>query len=157
MLVVHNESKKSKKKIVPLVVVSEGKVTSGKRTSLINPIAFQGFNMKPRDFWEGICAVLRRKYDMDRIKSITMHSDAGGWIMSAKDILPNAEFVMDEFHIEKHFKQICAGYVGKAYANKLMFAIESGDYGIFCNVTDGMLRDVPNYEKTLPAIHKRNI
>lgn len=143
------------KKIVPLVVVSEGKVKKGNRTELLNPIAFQGFNMKSVDFWEGISAVIRREYDTDILKTITIHSDAGKWIMSAKDVLLNAEFVMDEFHIDKRIKSICAGSIGKAYALKIKDALNNGNYEEFDAVTNAMIYDIPNYEKTLSDIQKR--
>lgn len=152
---VRTESGKQMNKIVPLVVVSEGKIQKGKRSELLNPIAFQGYNMKPEDFWEGICAVLRREYDIDSIKTISIHSDAGRWIMSAKDKLNNVEFVMDEFHIVKRIKSICARSIGKAYASKITRAINGGNRIIFCDVINEMIKDIPNYEKTDFDIHQR--
>jgi len=142
-------------KIVTLVVVSEGKIQKGKRSEPLNPIAFQGYNMKSDDLWEGIGAVLRREYDIESIKTISIHSDVGSWIMTAKDKLNNVEFVMDEFHIVKRIKSICEGSIGKAYASKITRAIKSGNHIIFCDVIKEMINDIPNYEKTDFDIHRR--
>lgn len=108
----HISVQEGSSKIVPLVVASEGKDSNGTRRSLVNPTAFQGYMMKNKDFWEGVSAYLREEYDADNCK-ITIHADGGTWIKRAKDVFPNVNFVMDEFHIVQHLKQLCANEIGR--------------------------------------------
>ena len=43
----------------------------------------------------------------------------------ASEKLMHVEYVMDEFHIVKHFKRLCAGEIGKKYRLAIQTCIES--------------------------------
>ena len=110
-------------KQLPLVVVSEGKEAGGERQKLINPIAFQGCDMSPETFFDGISAYLREEYDIDNCE-IVLHSDGAKRMKKVSNSFMNVTYVMDDFHIKKHLKSLCAGEIGRKYALALRTCVE---------------------------------
>lgn len=140
-------------KQVPLVVVSEGKEADGERQKLINPIAFQGCDMSPETFFDGISAYLREEYDIDNCE-IVLHSDGAKRMKKASNSFMNVTYVMDEFHIKKHLKSLCAGEIGRKYALALRTCVECGNKEGMIDIKAKMMADVENYEKTEEKIKK---
>lgn len=68
---------------------------------------------------------------MDRVKKVFIHADGGGWISRLGDLLPNAAFVMDGFHLEKYFKKLLNLSGAKPYAGAIRKAIRENDFGSF--------------------------
>ena len=149
----HVSVREGSSKIVPLVVASEGKDSNGTRRSLVNPTAFQGYMMKNKDFWEGVSAYLREEYDVDNCK-VTIHADGGTWIKRAKDVFPNANFVMDEFHIVQHLKQLCSNEIGRKYALQIRSSIESSNKDGLMRLQQRMLSEVVYYTATEEALRR---
>ena len=138
---------------VPLVVISEGKQKENNRNSLINPIAFQGCGMKNDVFWEGISAFLQEEYDLDSCR-IVLHSDGAKGMKKASEKLMNVVYVMDEFHIVKHLKRLCAGEIGQKHRLAIQTCIESGNKEGMLAIKARMLEEIKNYEKTESRIAK---
>jgi len=149
----HVSVQEGSSKIVPLVVASEGKEANGTRTRLVNPTAFQGYMMKNKDFWEGVSAYLREEYDIGNCK-ITIHADGGTWIKRSKDVFLNASFVMDEFHIEQHLKQICANEIGRKYSLQIRNSVESCNKEGLKRLQQRMLSEVVYYTATEEALRR---
>lgn len=72
----------------------------------------------------------------------------------ASEKLMNVVYVMDEFHIVKHLKRLCAGEVGKKYRLAVQTCIESGNKEGLLDIKERMLEEVKNYEKTEKRIAK---
>ena len=102
----HVHMKDGRNAIVPLVTVTEGIDNGKKRHTTISPVHFEGYGMDTQDLFEGISSFLYARYDMDRVNRIYVHADGGKWIAAARDWLPNVQFVMDGFHLEKHLRQL---------------------------------------------------
>ena len=102
----HVHMKNGRNAMVPLVTITEGIDTSKKRHKTINPVHFEGYGMDNQDFFEGISSFLYNRYDMERVENVYVHSDAGKWIETARDWLPNVRFVMDGFHLQKRLRQV---------------------------------------------------
>jgi hypothetical protein len=102
----HVHMKNGRSAMVPLVTVTEGIDPRKKRHKCINPVHFEGFGMKTQDFFEGISSLLNERYDMRLVRRIYVHADGGKWITVAQDWLPNVQFVMDGFHLEKRLRQL---------------------------------------------------
>lgn len=138
---------------VPLVVISEGKKKEGNRNSLISRVAFQGYGMKNDVFWEGISGYMQEEYNLDNCR-IVLHSDGAKRMKKASEKLMNVVYVMDEFHIVKHLKRLCAGEIGKKYRLAVQTCIESGNKEGLLDIKVRMLEEVKNYEKTEKRIVK---
>jgi hypothetical protein len=102
----HVHMKNGRNAIVPLVTVTEGIDDSKKRHKSINPVHFEGFGIDNQDFFKGILGFLHEQYDMGQVKHIYVHADGGQWIKAAEDWLPNVQFAMDGFHLEKRLRQL---------------------------------------------------
>ena len=132
---VHLRPKRSA--IVPLVTVTEGIDTSDeKRHKTINPIHFQGYGMNTHTFVENVIAAIYEKYDMDKVKKVIIHADGGKWIRTLGEMLPNAVFVMDGFHLEKYFKKLFSLNGAASYGGVIRKAIKENNFesfAIYCN------------------------
>ena len=80
---------------VPLVTVTEGMdCTNPKRHKTINPLHFQGCGISNREFVENVVAAIYERYDIDKIRTVYVHADGGGWIKQIGDLLPNTVYLM---------------------------------------------------------------
>ncbi len=118
--------------IVPLVSITEGIDTSNpKRHKTINPFHIAGYGMGTDAFKENVAAVMAERYDLDKVKHIFIHADGGKWIESLTGILPNAEIIMDGFHLEKHLKRYLRLTGASCYAGQIRRALREGDIESF--------------------------
>ena len=85
---------------------------------------------------------------------IVLHSDGAKGMKKASEKLMNVVYVMDEFHIVKHLKRLCAGEIGKKYRLARQTCIESGNKEGMRDIKERMLEEVKNYEKTESRIAK---
>ena len=127
---VHLRPKKSA--FVPLVTVTEGMdVSDKKRHKTINPVHFQGFGMSNEAFIENVTAAIYERYDMDKVKNVFIHADGGNWIKKLGDLMPNAVFVMDGFHLEKYFKKLFRLNGASSYSGIIRKAVRENDFDSF--------------------------
>ncbi|MDO5134343.1 MAG: ISLre2 family transposase [Eubacteriales bacterium] len=103
----HVHLKDGRNAIVPLVTISEGIDTSNpKRHRLINPLHIAGYGMEAEAFNDQVEACVYERYDLDKVKRIYIHGDGASRIISLGDRFPNAEHVLDGFHLEKYLKKL---------------------------------------------------
>lgn len=127
---VHLRPKRSA--IVPLVTVTEGIDTSNpKRHKTISPVHFQGYGMDNHTFVENVVAAIYEKYDMDRVEKVYIHADGGNWIKSLGNLMPNAIFVMDGFHLEKYFKKLFRLNGAAPYSGIVRKAVRENNFEAF--------------------------
>ena len=127
---VHLRPKKSA--FVPLVTVTEGMdVTNEKRHRTISPVHFQGFGMNNEAFIENVTAAIYERYDTDKVKKVCIHADGGNWINRLGDLMPNAVFVMDGFHLEKYFKKLFRLNGAASYSGVISKAVRENDFDSF--------------------------
>ena len=128
----HVHLRPRKSAFVPLVTVTEGMDTSDpKRHRTINPVHFQGFGMNNDAFIENVTAAIYERYDMDKVKKVCIHADGGNWINRLGDLMPNAVFVMDGFHLEKYFRKLLRLNGAKPYAGAIRKAVYENDFDSF--------------------------
>ena len=96
--------------IVKLVYVHEGYADSGedkKRKELKNVVYFGGlYRGKDNEkLWKEVKEYIEKQYETEEIEKIYFQSDGGGWMKKGMEIL-GAEFVLDEFHIQKYIRRM---------------------------------------------------
>lgn len=96
--------------IVKLVYVHEGYADGGedkKRKALKNVVYFGGlYRGKDNEkLWKEVKEYIERQYETEGIKKIYFQSDGGGWMKKGMEML-GAEFVLDEFHIQKYIRKM---------------------------------------------------
>ena len=123
--------------IVKLVYVHEGYEETRenpKRKKLKNVVYFGGlYRGKDNEkLWGEVKAYIERQYDTEGIEKIYFQSDGGAWMKKGVDIL-GAEFVLDEFHIQKYIRKMARLGGGQTEegreetAKKLLEWIEKGN------------------------------
>ena len=133
----HAHLRPKKSAIVPIVTVTEGIDTSNyKRHKTIEPIHFQGYGVNVHTFVENVIAAIYEKYDMNKVERVIIHADGGQWIKNIGEMLPNAVFVMDGFHLEKYFKKLFRLKGAASYGGVIRKAVKENDFesfAIYCN------------------------
>lgn len=94
------------KQIIKLVYVHEGYVENGenpKRKELKNVVYFGGlYRGKDNEkLWKEVKEYIESQYDTEAIEKIYFQSDGGAWMKRGVEVL-GAEFVLDEFHMQKY-------------------------------------------------------
>ena len=113
---------------VPLVVVTEGIDTSDKkRHKTINPVYFQGYGMDNHTFVCNVVAAVYERYDMEKVDKVYIHADGGKWIKALGELMPDAIFVMDGFHLEKYMKKLFKLPGASAYAGVIRKALQNNN------------------------------
>lgn len=103
----HVHLKDGRSVIVPLVTITEGIDTSNpKRHQLINPLHIAGYGMDAEAFNDQVEACVYERYDLDKVKRIYIHGDGASRIVALGERFPNAEHVLDGFHLEKYLKKL---------------------------------------------------
>lgn len=103
----HVHLKDGRNAIVPLVTISEGIDTSNpKRHRLVNPLHIAGYAMEAEAFNDQLEACVYERYDLDKVKRIYIHGDGAGRITALGERFPNANHVLDGFHLEKYLKKL---------------------------------------------------
>lgn len=96
--------------IVKLVYVHEGYADNGedkKRKELKNAAYFGGlYRGKDNEkLWKEVKEYIEKQYETEAIEKIYFQSDGGGWMKKGIEVL-GAEFVLDEFHIQKYIRRM---------------------------------------------------
>lgn len=96
--------------IVKLVYVHEGYTDSGedkKRKELKNVVYFGGlYRGKDNEkLWKEVKEYIEKQYETEAVEKIYFQSDGGGWMKKGIEVL-GAEFVLDEFHIQKYIRRM---------------------------------------------------
>lgn len=94
--------------IVKLVYVHEGYIDEdGKRKELKNVVYFGGlYRGKDNEkLWNEVKEYIEKQYETEEIEKIYFQSDGGAWMKKGVEIL-GAEFVLDEFHIQKYIRRM---------------------------------------------------
>ena len=135
------KTKKGKRNVqVPIATVTGGvDTTNSNRHKLINPLYLASYYGSPDKFFDTLYAITNRKFDLDYAKNIYIHSDAGAWIKTAKNYFCDATFVMDEFHLEKHFKKLshyCEPHEISSLRQALKNNLKDKFFQILTNVKD---------------------
>ena len=78
-------------------------------------------------FIEDAVAAIYERYDIDRVRNAFIHADGGKWIGKLGAHMPNAVFVMDGFHLKKHFKKLLSLEGAEHYAGVVKKAIRRND------------------------------
>lgn len=103
----HVHLKDGRNAIVPLVTISEGIDTSNpKRHRLVNPLHIAGYGMEAEAFNDQVEACVYERYDLEKVKRIYIHGDGASRIVALGERFPNAEHVLDGFHLEKYLKKL---------------------------------------------------
>lgn len=103
----HAHLKDGRSAIVPLVTISEGIDKSNpKRHRLINPLHIAGYGMEAEAFNDQVEACVYERYDLEKVKRIYIHGDGASRIVALGERFPNAEHVLDGFHLEKYLKKL---------------------------------------------------
>ena len=103
----HVHLKDGRSAIVPLVTITEGIDTSNpKRHRLIDPLHIAGYGMDAEAFNDQVEACVNERYDLNKVKRIYIHGDGAGRIVALGERFPNAEHVLDGFHLEKYLKKL---------------------------------------------------
>ena len=103
----HVHLKDGRSAIVPLVTITEGIDTSNpKRHQLIDPLHIAGYGMDAEAFNDQVEACVNERYDLNKVKRIYIHGDGASRIVALGERFPNAEHVLDGFHLEKYLKKL---------------------------------------------------
>jgi len=87
---------------VHLVYVHEGRGEKNGRRQLINPHYFAGCYDLTDDLWYELADYIAANYDLEALEQLFIAGDGAGWIKSALEIIPNASYVLDRFHLAKY-------------------------------------------------------
>ena len=78
-----------------------------------------------------VVAASAEKYDMDRVEKVYIHADGSNWIKSLGNLMPNAIFVMDGFHLEKYFKKLFRLNGAAPYSGIVRKAVRENNFEAF--------------------------
>ena len=125
----HVHLKDGRNAIVPLVTITEGIDTGNpKRHRLVNPLHIAGYGMDAEAFNDQVEACVNERYDLNKVKRIYIHGDGAGRIVALGERFPNAEHVLDGFHLEKYLKKL-GHYSGAAQRmGALRAALRDGNW-----------------------------
>ena len=125
----HVHLKDGRSAIVPLVTITEGiDMSNPKRHQLIDPLHIAGYGMDAEAFNDQVEACVNERYDLNKVKRIYIHGDGAGRIVAMGERFPNAEHVLDGFHLEKYLKKL-GHYKGAAQRmGALRAALRDGNW-----------------------------
>jgi len=92
-----------------LVYIHEGWDASGKRRKVERPIYQSSVDEEIHTFWERVWEEADKLYDLERVEKIYLIGDGAAWIQIAKEVFPQAEFILDRFHYMKHIRMAVGG------------------------------------------------
>ncbi len=125
----HVHLKDGRSAIVPLVTITEGiDASNPKRHQLIDPLHIAGYGMDAEAFNDQVEACVNERYDLNKVKRIYIHGDGASRIVALGERFPNAEHVLDGFHLEKYLKKL-GHYNGAAQRmGALRAALKDGNW-----------------------------
>lgn len=119
----HVASQKGRSFEARLVYIHEGWEANGKRRKLEQPLYQSSVDEDIHIFWERVWEEADKLYDLESVEKIYLLGDGAAWIQSAKDVFPQAEFVLDRFHYMKYVRMVVGGAhkQGQALKNAIRF------------------------------------
>lgn len=116
-----------KGKIVPLVTVTEGTESNGRRQKTICPMHFVDEQFDSKALWDTVEGYIQKAYAVDSIEKIYVHADGGRWIRNGLKDFAQTEHVLDGFHLEKYLRRISARFPKKNLRVRFHKAFEQND------------------------------
>jgi hypothetical protein len=92
-----------------LVYIHEGWEANGKGRKLEQPLYQSSVAEDVHAFWERVWQEADKLYDLEQVENIYLMGDGAAWIRSAKDVFPQAEFILDRFHYMKYVRMAVGG------------------------------------------------
>ena len=92
-----------------LVYIHEGWEANGKRRKLEQPLYQSSVDEDVHDFWERVWEEVDKRYNLEQVEKLYLMGDGAAWIRSAKDVFPQAEFILDRFHYMKYVRMAVGG------------------------------------------------
>lgn len=92
-----------------LVYIHEGWEANGKRRKLEQPLYQSSVDEDVHVFWEIVWEEADKLYDLEKVEKIYLMGDGAAWIQSAKEVFPQAEFILDRFHYMKYVRIAVGG------------------------------------------------
>ena len=90
-----------------MVIIYEGIAKFGKRVVLQNKTHIGGnYDGKVEELWTEVLTYIENNYDTEYLERIYLQGDGGAWIVSGKEYLIKAKYVLDEFHMKKAVNSI---------------------------------------------------
>jgi hypothetical protein len=112
-----------------LVYVHEGidlEKSTEKRRVLKNIRYFGGIS-KSEDLWLEVSQYIDDVYNVEKIETIYISGDGARWIQQGLNWIPKSRFVMDNYHLNKYFKEATSHLDNEAVAQGLKDALDDGD------------------------------
>ena len=151
----HVHLKDGRNAIVPLVTISEGiDMSDPKRHRLVNPLHIAGYGMEAEAFNDQVEACVYERYDLDKVKRIYIHGDGASRIVALGERFPNANHVLDGFHLEKYLKKL-GHYSGAAQRmGALRAALREGNWKTYKKLLEDIyvLQTGKDRERCKPVI-----
>ena len=151
----HVHLKDGRNAIVPLVTISEGiDMSDPKRHRLVNPLHIAGYGMEAEAFNDQVEACVYERYDLDKVKRIYIHGDGASRIAALGERFPNANHVLDGFHLEKYLKKL-GHYSGAAQRmGALRVALREGNWKTYKKLLEDIyvLQTGKDRERCKPVI-----
>lgn len=106
-----------------LVYIHEGWQEQGGRRALLKPLYLSSVDEDTYGFWERIWDEVDARYDLDSVEKIYLMGDGAAWIQCGLNVFPEAEFILDRFHLMKYVRRAVGGLhaQGKALRGALRF------------------------------------
>lgn len=102
-----NKKRGKQNQIVPLVTVTEGTASVGRRRNkTISSMHFVDERMSSEKLWKSVEGYIDKAYDMKNLEHIYIHADGGRWIKNGLETFPNVTHVMDGYHFFKNLRSI---------------------------------------------------
>jgi len=101
------------------------------RNALIDPVHIQGYGLTPEKHWEYAYGLMAEHYDMRKVSRIFIYGDGASWIKTGLDLFPDAVYVLDEYHLEKHIRSFLAGEICRTFAPRVRAAVREGNAAHF--------------------------
>lgn len=106
-----------------LVYVHEGWHDQNGHREIVNPLYQSSVDEDAYEFWERIWDEVNARYDLDSVEKIYLMGDGAAWIQCGLNVFPEAEFILDRFHLMKYIRRAVGGLhkQGKALRGALRF------------------------------------
>lgn len=136
-----NKAKGKENAIVPLVTVTEGiEQKSRTRRATINPMRFTDEKLSTKALWERVSGYLLKAYDMGACPKVYIYGDGGTWIQGGMREIPNAVYVMDDYHFEKALKTVARSFPNSNCRRRIHQVIQNKDEQKARSIADEMIR-----------------
>jgi hypothetical protein len=139
------KEKGKQSRMVPLVTVTEGtSAVSRTRNKTVNPMHFTDEKLDPKSLWECVEGYIEKAYDTDKITSIYVHGDGGGWIRNALTDYEQTKHVVDGFHFYRDLKTVARILPQRHVRVALVNALKRDDRGRAEEYIQGLLESELN-------------